>query len=84
MIENVSTQLTVFHNVLPTACFPEGPSPHFTFCSFWRRRPRLEAVIYHPTVLSNSLDPDKARHFVGSDLDPNSFQRLLAGNKNCH
>ena len=30
--------------VLPTACFPEGPSPHFTFCSFWRRRPRLEAV----------------------------------------
>ena len=31
--------------VLPTACFPEGPSPHFTFCSFWRRRPRLEAVL---------------------------------------
>ena len=31
--------------VLPTACFPEGPSPHFTLCSFWRRRPRLEAVI---------------------------------------
>ena len=31
--------------VLPTACFPEGPSPHFTFCSFWRRRPRLEAVM---------------------------------------
>ena len=30
--------------VLPTACFPEGPSPHFTFCSFWRRRQRLEAV----------------------------------------
>ena len=30
--------------VLPTACFPEGPSPHFTLCSFWRRRPRLEAV----------------------------------------
>ena len=32
--------------VLPTACFPEGPSPHFTFCSFRRRRPRLEAVIF--------------------------------------
>ena len=31
--------------VLPTACFPEGPSPHFTLCSFWRRRPRLEAVV---------------------------------------
>ena len=24
---------------MPTACFPEGPSPPFTFCSFWRRRP---------------------------------------------
>ena len=34
--------------VLPTACFPEGPSPHFTFCSFWRRRPRLEAVTEPP------------------------------------
>ena len=32
--------------VLPTACFPEGPSPHFTLCSFWRRRPRLEAVVF--------------------------------------
>ena len=30
---------------MPTACFPEGPSPPFTFCSFWRRRQRLEAVI---------------------------------------
>ena len=37
--------------VLPTACFPEGPSPHFTFCSFWRRRPRLEAVITRPKLM---------------------------------
>ena len=29
---------------MPTACFPEGPSPPFTFCSFWRRQ-RLEAVL---------------------------------------
>ena len=36
--------------VLPTACFPEGPSPHFTFCSFWRRRPRLEAVLSVPMI----------------------------------
>ena len=39
--------------VLPTACFPEGPSPHFTLCSFWRRRPRLEAVI--PVRLKNGV-----------------------------
>ena len=30
---------------MPTACFPEGPSPPFTLCSFWRRRQRLEAVV---------------------------------------
>ena len=29
---------------MPTACFPEGPSPPFTFCSFWRRRQWLKAV----------------------------------------
>ena len=26
--------------------------------------------------MSNSLDPDLARHFVGPDLDPNCLQRL--------
>ena len=29
---------------MPTACFSEGPSPPFMFCSFWRRGQRLEAV----------------------------------------
>ena len=28
--------------------------------------------------VSNSLDPDQARHFVGPDLDPNCLERLLA------
>ena len=31
--------------------------------------------------VSNSLDPDQARHFVGPDLGPNCLQRLLADNK---
>ena len=26
--------------------------------------------------MSNNLDPDQARHFVGPDLDPNCLQRL--------
>ena len=26
--------------------------------------------------MSNSLDPDQARHFVGPDLGPNCLQRL--------
>ena len=28
--------------------------------------------------VSNSLDPDQARHFVVPDLGPNCFQRLSA------
>ena len=30
--------------------------------------------------VSNSLDPDQARHFVGPDLGPNCLQRLSADN----
>ena len=29
--------------------------------------------------MSNSLDSDQARHFVGPDLSPNCLQRLSAG-----
>ena len=31
--------------------------------------------------VSNSLDPDQARHFVGPDLDSNCLQRLSADDK---
>ena len=31
--------------------------------------------------VSNSLDPDQARHFVGPVLGPNHLQRLLADDK---
>ena len=34
--------------------------------------------------MSNGLDPDQARRFVGPDLGPNCFQRLSADNKICH
>ena len=30
------------------------------------------------TIVSNSLDPDQARHFVGPDLGPNCLQKLSA------
>ena len=28
-------------------------------------------------IVSDSLDPDQARHFVGPDLGPNCLQKLL-------
>ena len=31
--------------------------------------------------MSNSLDPDQARHFVGPDLGPNLLHRLSADEK---
>ena len=34
--------------------------------------------------MSNSLDPDQARHFVGPDLGPNCLQRVSADDKSCH
>ena len=35
--------------------------------------------IYFNTIqVSNCLDPDQARHFVGPDLGPNCLQRLSA------
>ena len=35
-------------------------------------------------MVSNSLDPDQARHFVGPDLGPNCLQRLSAEDKSRH
>ena len=34
--------------------------------------------------VSNSLDPDQARHFVGPDLGPNCLQTLSADDKSRH
>ena len=34
--------------------------------------------------MSNSLDPDQARHFVGPDLGPNCSQMLSADDNSRH
>ena len=33
------------------------------------------------TIMSNSMETDQARHFVGPDLDPNCLQCLSADDK---
>ena len=39
----------------------------------------LLKISFRNTIsVSNGLDPDQARLFVGSDLDPNCLQRLSA------
>ena len=37
--------------------------------------------IFNTITVSNTLDPDQARHFVGPDLGPDCLQRLSADNK---
>ena len=40
-------------------------------------KPTFSKISFKNTIrVSNSLDPDPARHFVGPDLGPNSLQRL--------
>ena len=46
--------------------------PYFTLCIL---------DFFNTFRVSNSLDPDQARHFVGPDLGPNCLQRLSADNK---
>ena len=58
--------------VLPTACFPEGPSPHFTFCSFWRRRPRLEAVFLGSLKFEYVLGMPDIPYILGERVDAGS------------
>ena len=38
----------------------------------------FELDVFNTIQVSNSLDPDQARHFVGPDLGPNCLQRLSA------
>ena len=53
-------------------------SAHFSKFTFSKISSR------NPTRVSNSLDPDQARHIVGPDLDSNCLRRLLVEGKNCH
>ena len=49
--------------------------PHFIIVPYFT----IWMLDFFNTIwVSNSLDPDQARHFVGPDLSPNSLQRLSA------
>ena len=45
---------------------------------FFSKSTFLENSFRNTIRVSNSLDPDQARHFVGPDLGPNCLQRLSA------
>ena len=53
------------------------PSP-FIICAIFYY---LNAGFFHTIRVSNSLDLEQARHFVGPDLGPKLFAKVSADNK---
>ena len=50
----------------------------FVVCCFFQNHLFLKNYFRNTIKVSESLDPDQARHFVGLDLGPNYLQRLSA------
>ena len=50
---------------------------YLSSANFFQNQLFQKILSWIPSV-SNSLDPDQARHFVGPDLGPNCLQRLSA------
>ena len=56
----------------------------FVICEFFLKITFFKKSLWNTIRMSNSLDPDQARHFVGPDLGPNSLQRLSTDDKSRH
>ena len=56
----------------------------FVVCKFFFKLTYSKKSFRNTIRVSNSLDPDQARHFVRPDLGPNCLQRLSADDKLCH
>ena len=52
----------------------------FSSADFFQNQLFLKNSFRNTMGVSNSLDPDQARHLVGPDLGPNCFQRSSADN----
>ena len=67
---------------LLTLCMLGNFACFFVVCGFFNTCSKNS---FRNTVsVSNSLDPDQARRFVGPDLGPNCLQRLSADDKSRH
>ena len=51
----------------------------FVVCRFFFQKNFFRKKYFRNTIrVSNCLDPDQARHYVGPDLGPNYLQKLSA------
>ena len=64
--------------ILISFCIAFSIPSHFIIVPYFT----LRMLDFFNTIqVSNSLDSDQARHFVGPDLGPNCLQRLSADNE---
>ena len=61
-----------------TLCMLGNFSRFFVICRFFSKSTFLKNSLRNAITVSNSLDPDQDRHYVGPDLGPNCLQWLSA------
>ena len=61
---------------LLTLCMLGNFACFFVVCLFFSKLTFSKNSFRNTIRMSNSLDPDRARHFVGPDLGPNCLQRI--------
>ena len=72
-----------FHSV--RSDIPERNLMHFLSSTvFFFQNPFFQKNFRTTMRMSNSLDPDQARHFVGPNLGPNCLQKLSANDTRRH
>ena len=54
--------------------------PFFSSADYFQNQLFSKNPFRNIICVSNRLDPDQARHFVGPDLDPKRLQKLSADN----
>ena len=71
---------------LVTLCMLSNYACFFVICGYFSEVNFFKTFFqeYLTISVSNSLDPDQARHFVGPDLGPNCLQRLSADDRSRH
>ena len=76
----------MFQQTTLTLCMLGDSASFFVGCDFFFFfKLTFSKKTFRNTIsVSDSLDPDQARHFVGPDLGPNCLQRLSADDKSRH
>ena len=59
----------------------ENFAPFLSSADFFFQKQRLQKKFRNSIRMSNGLDPDQDRHYVGPDLDQNCLKSLSADDK---